>query len=242
MSLIDIQNLTIKNTSEKSLIKGIDLKIFSQRINALIGESGAGKSLIAKALLEYLPFDLTCTYDSYQFDGENVSKLSQYYGHTIGYISQNYAESFNDHTKLGKQLTAIYRKHYKNSKEEALSKIDKALSWVNLQSKDILNKYSFQLSGGQLERVYIASVLMLEPKLIIADEPVASLDALNGNQVMDLLQHLSHVLKYCQYINVLKEGQIIERGNINHFKYEHLHPYTERLIKYRTQLKRDYYD
>ncbi|MBJ6206125.1 peptide ABC transporter ATP-binding protein, partial [Staphylococcus aureus] len=46
----------------------------------------------------------------------------------------------------------------------------------------------------------------------------------------------------CQYIYVLKEGQIIERGNINHFKYEHLHPYTERLIKYRTQLKRDYYD
>lgn len=233
MSLIDIQNLTIKNTSEKSLIKGIDLKIFSQQINALIGESGAGKSLIAKALLEYLPFDLSCTYDSYQFDGENVSRLSQYYGHTIGYISQNYAESFNDHTKLGKQLTAIYRKHYKGSKEEALSKVDKALSWVNLQSKDILNKYSFQLSGGQLERVYIASVLMLEPKLIIADEPVASLDALNGNQVMDLLQHivlehgqtlfiithnLSHVLKYCQYIYVLKEGQIIERGNINHFK------------------------
>lgn len=70
MSLIDIQNLTIKNTSEKSLIKGIDLKIFSQQINALIGESGAGKSLIAKALLEYLPFDLSCTYDSYQFDGE----------------------------------------------------------------------------------------------------------------------------------------------------------------------------
>lgn len=213
--------------------------------------------MIAKALLEYLPFDLRCTYDSYQFDGENVSRLSQYYGHTIGYISQNYAESFNDHTKLGKQLTAIYRKHYKGSKEEALSKVDKALSWVNLQSKDILNKYSFQLSGGQLERVYIASVLMLEPKLIIADEPVASLDALNGNQVMDLLQHivlehgqtlfiithnLSHVLKYCQYIYVLKEGQIIERGNINHFKYEHLHPYTERLIKYRTQLKRDYYD
>ncbi len=89
MSLIDIQNLTIKNTCEKYIIKGIDfLKIFSQQINALIGESGAGKSLIAKALLEYLPFDLSCTYESYQFDGENISRLSQYYGHTIGYISQ----------------------------------------------------------------------------------------------------------------------------------------------------------
>ncbi len=59
----------------------------------------------------------------YQFDGENVSRLSQYYGHTIGYISQNYAESFNDHTKLGKQLTAIYRKHYKGSKERLCPKL-----------------------------------------------------------------------------------------------------------------------
>ena len=121
MSLIDIQNLTIKNTSEKSLIKGIDLKIFSQRINALIGER-RWKSLIAKALLEYLPFDLTCTYDSYQFDGENVSKLSQYYGHNWLYFS-NYAESFNDHTKLGKQLTAIYRKHYKIVKKRLCPKL-----------------------------------------------------------------------------------------------------------------------
>ncbi len=94
MSLIDIQNLTIKNTCEKYSIKGIDLKIFSQQINALIGESGAGKSLIAKALLEYLPFDSTCTYDSYQFDGENISRLSQYYGHTIGYISQKLCRKF----------------------------------------------------------------------------------------------------------------------------------------------------
>ncbi len=79
--------------------------------------------MIAKALLEYLPFDLRCTYDSYQFDGENVSRLSQYYGHTIGYISQNYAESFNDHTKLGKQLTAIYRKHYKVVKKRLCQKL-----------------------------------------------------------------------------------------------------------------------
>ena len=62
--------------------------------------------------------------------------------------------------------------------------------WVNLSSEEILKKYSFQLSGGQLERVYIASVLMLEPELIIADEPVASLDVINGYKIMDLLQHI----------------------------------------------------
>ena len=183
--------------------------------------------------------------------------MQQFYGRTVGYISQNYAESFNDHSKLGKQLIAIYRTHFKVSKEAALSQIDKALSWVNLSSEEILKKYSFQLSGGQLERVYIVSVLMLEPELIIADEPVASLDVINGYKIMDLLQHivkehgqtlfiithnLSHVLKYCDYINVIKDGDIVERGDIKHFKYDTLQPYTEFLIKYRTQLKRDHND
>ncbi|HDA0833623.1 TPA: ATP-binding cassette domain-containing protein [Staphylococcus aureus] len=237
MSLIDIQNLIIKNQKGKSLINGINLKIYQQKVNALIGESGAGKSLTVKALLNFLPSDLNCQYDHYYFNNKNVNNMQQFYGRTVGYISQNYAESFNDHSKLGKQLIAIYRTHFKVSKEAALSQIDKALSWVNLSSEEILKKYSFQLSGGQLERVYIASVLMLEPELIIADEPVASLDVINGYKIMDLLQHivkehgqtlfiithnLSHVLKYCDYINVIKDGDIVERGDIKHFKYDTL--------------------
>ncbi|MEJ7528100.1 ATP-binding cassette domain-containing protein, partial [Staphylococcus lugdunensis] len=76
------------------------------------------------------------------------------------------------------------------SKDHALKKIKKALTWVNLNDESIINKYSFQLSGGQLERVNIASVLMLDPELIIADEPVASLDVVNGHQIMQLLQHI----------------------------------------------------
>ncbi|HCX1241912.1 TPA: ABC transporter ATP-binding protein [Staphylococcus aureus] len=234
MSLIDIQNLIIKNQKGKSLINGINLKIYQQKVNALIGESGAGKSLTVKALLNFLPSDLNCQYDHYYFNNKNVNNMQQFYGRTVGYISQ-----------------------IKVSKEAALSQIDKALSWVNLSSEEILKKYSFQLSGGQLERVYIASVLMLEPELIIADEPVASLDVINGYKIMDLLQHivkehgqtlfiithnLSHVLKYCDYINVIKDGDIVERGDIKHFKYDTLQPYTEFLIKYRTQLKRDHND
>ncbi|UMT79399.1 ABC transporter ATP-binding protein [Staphylococcus roterodami] len=257
MSLIDIQNLIIKNQKGKSLINGINLKIYQQKVNALIGESGAGKSLTVKALLDFLPSDLNCQYNHYYFNNKNVNNMQQFYGRTVGYISQNYAESFNDHSKLGKQLIAVYRAHFKVSKEAALSQIDKALSWVNLIGEEILKKYSFQLSGGQLERVYIASVLMLEPELIIADEPVASLDVINDYKIMDLLQHivkehgqtlfiithnLSHVLKYCDYINVIKDGDIVERGDIKHFKYDTLQPYTEFLIKYRTQLKRDHND
>ena len=69
--------------------------------------------------------------------------MQQFYGRTVGYISQNYAESFNDHSKLGKQLIAIYRTHFKVSKEAALSQIDKALSWVNLSSRRNIKEIQF---------------------------------------------------------------------------------------------------
>lgn len=70
MSLIDIQNLIIKNQKGKSLINGINLKIYQQKVNALIGESGAGKSLTVKALLNFLPSDLNCQYDHYYFNNK----------------------------------------------------------------------------------------------------------------------------------------------------------------------------
>ena len=128
---------------------------------------------------------------------------------------------------------------------------------MNLEGEFILQRYSFQLSGGQLERVYIASVLMLDPKLIIADEPVASLDVVNGQQIMDLLQHIvkdhhqtllivthnmSHVLKYADYINVMKFGQIIDYGDLNYFQSHHINPYSQQLLHSRSHLKRDEHD
>lgn len=257
MGLIDIQNLRITNHDGHNIIDGIDLTIYPHKINALIGESGAGKSLTAKALLDFLPLNITCHYDQYLFESHPVKDIHTYFGRKIGYISQNYAQSFNDHTKLGKQLIAIYRTHFNVSKKAALAKVTEALTWVNLNDASLLERYSFQLSGGQLERIYIASVLMLDPQLIIADEPVASLDILNGYKVMELLEHvvrdhhntlliithnMSHVLKYSDYINILKDGHIVDKGSIEHFNNSHLHPYTKQLINYRTKLKRDSYD
>lgn len=98
---------------------------------------------------------------------------------------------------------------------------------------------------------------MLDPKLIIADEPVASLDMVNGLQIMDLLEHIvrnhhqtllivthnmSHVLKYADQIDVIQNGQIVDRGNRSYFESKQSTPYAQRLFHFRSHIKRGYHD
>ena len=174
MKLLTIKNLNISDKEGQAIIKNVDLNIYNQSLNVIIGESGAGKSLTVKAILNHLPTQLHMSFDEFKMQGQNTSGIKQLLGKHIGYISQNYAQSFNEYTRLDKQLIAIYRYHFNVSKDNALKKIKKALTWVNLNDESIINKYSFQLSGGQLERVNIASVLMLDPELIIADNATPS--------------------------------------------------------------------
>ena len=239
MKLLTIKNLNISDKEGQAIIKNVDLNIYHQSLNVIIGESGAGKSLTVKAILNHLPTQLHMSFDEFKMQGQNTSGIKQLLGKHIGYICQNYAQSFNEYTRLVRQLVAIYRYHFNVSKD----------------NESIINKYSFQLSGGQLERVNIASVLMLDPELIIADEPVASLDVVNGHQIMQLLQHIvkdhhntvllithnmNHVLKYADYFNVMRNGMMIESGEIDKlFNHHHLHRYTEQLLNYRSKLQKE---
>lgn len=257
LNIIEVKGLTINDSKGQSLLNHVDLSIKTQQINAIIGESGAGKTLAIRFILNQLPHDFHIEYDDFLYYGHPVTQLDDHLGKDIGYISQNYTQSFNDHTKLGKQLIAIYRTHFDVSKQVAKTKVKEALTWVNLSSEEILTLYSFQLSGGQLERVYIASVLMLDPKLIIADEPVASLDMVNGLQIMDLLEHIvkdhhqtllivthnmSHVLKYADQIDVIQNGQIVDSGNRSYFESKQSTIYAQRLFHFRSHIKREYHD
>ncbi len=233
MSLIDIQNLTIKNTSEKSLIKGIDLKIFSQQINALIGESGAGKSLIAKALLEYLPFDLSCTYDSYQFDGENVGILgesgcgkSTLASLVLGlfkpakgeiYLSDNAVlpifqhplTSFNPdwtiETSL-KEALYYYRGLTDNTAQDQL--LLQHLSTFELNAQ-LLTKLPSEVSGGQLQRFNVMRSLLAQPRVLICDEITSNLDVIAEQNVINILKaqtitNLNHFIVISHDLSVLQ--------------------------------------
>lgn len=257
--LMQLNNLNITDKQQRSLIQHLNLFILEGKVNVLIGESGSGKSLTASTLIGQTPKELQVSYDQFYFENQPVQTIKPLLGKRIGYISQDYAHSFNNHTQLGKQLSSIYRTHYPVSKQEALHQIERALKWVNLDSTEILSKYRFMLSGGQLERLYIASVLMLEPDLIIADEPVASLDVLNGQRIMKLIKHLAeahnttlllithnltHVIQYADVINVIKDGTIIESGPVSQFKAGNIDAYTKHLLNARSRLirKEDTYD
>lgn len=251
--LMQVNDLNITDNHQQSLIHDLNLAIIEGKVNVLIGESGSGKSLTASTLIGQTPRTLNVMYDALYFENKAIHDIRPLLGKRIGYISQDYAHSFNNHTRLGKQLNAIYRSHYPVSKQEAFHHIERALEWVNLDSKEILSKYRFMLSGGQLERLYIASVLMLEPDLIIADEPVASLDVLNGQRIMKLIKHLAeqhnttlllithnltHAIQYADEINVIKDGTIIENGPVSQFKAGNGSDYTKHLLNARSRLIR----
>ncbi len=116
------KNLNISDKEGQAIIKNVDLNIYHQSLNVIIGESGAGKSLTVKAILNHLPTQLHMSFDEFKMQGQNTSGIKQLLGKHIGYISQNYAQSFNEYTRLDKQLIAIYRYHFNVSKDNALKR------------------------------------------------------------------------------------------------------------------------
>src|SRR5699024_10579193 len=172
----------------------------------------------------------------------------------IGFISQDYTHSFNDHTKLEKQLLEIYKMHYKVDKTVADKFVTQDLKCVDLNPEHVMNRYRFRLSVGQLASIQIATDLMLNPSVIIADEPTSSIDAITSYILMHLIKHLahvhqvtlliithnlSHVLGFSDWINVIQHGKLIDFNHVQAFKNRHVKPYSLELFDARSQLRKD---
>lgn len=252
-NILEMTNLSIKDNKGNHLLQQVNIGLREAKVNVLVGESGSGKSLTAKALVQHIQSTLRMHYDSLQYQKCEIKHMQQLLGKEIGFISQDYTHSFNDHTKLGKQLNAIYRQHYKVNKTVAQQHVRQALEWVDLDADEMLDKYRFNLSGGQLARIQIASVLMLNPNVIIADEPTASLDAITGYHVMQLIKHLAdvhqvtlllithnlaHVLDFSDWIHVIRHGELIEYKHVHDFKSGNITAYSSELFNARSQLEK----
>ncbi|WP_436882214.1 ATP-binding cassette domain-containing protein [Staphylococcus gallinarum] len=252
--MLSIQNLSIQNSVNEYLIKNLNLTLYKGQVNVLIGESGSGKSLTAKAIVQQLAPSLSVSEYEILVEGQSVVDMKSMLGRTIGFIAQDYSHSFNDHTKLGKQLMAIYRAHYQVPRKVAKQIVSQSLNVVGLNERLVFESYRFNLSGGQLARVQIASVIMLRPEIIIADEPTSSLDVVNGHEIMNLIRHLaevhettlllithdlSHVLKFSDWIAVIKSGEIVEYNHVQQFHDNMVSPYSLKLFNARRQLRNE---
>lgn len=217
---INIKKLVIKS-NEKKLV---DISFDISTSTALIGESGSGKSLTLKALLNLLPTSL-------KIEKKIDSNFELNY-HTIGFIPQNPFTSLSTMTKIKNQFFCSDEK-----KEEVLNLVS--------LDKSVLKKFPSQLSGGQIQRVVIAIALSRDVKLLLLDEPTTALDEENKNNIIDLINEIKNRLNIlilfvthdinsiktiCENIIILKNGEIIEKGSTNDILSSPKEDYTKRLI------------
>ncbi len=220
MSNITINNLTIK-IQEKELVN-ISFDITSS--TALIGESGSGKSLTLKALLNLLP--------SFMNLKKEINSDFELNYDSIGFIPQNPFTSLSSMTKIKNQFFCSQEK-----KEEVLKLVDLDIS--------LLNKFPSQLSGGQIQRVVIAIALSRNIKLLLLDEPTTALDEKNKKNIINLINDLKKRLNIlilfvthdidsikniCDEIIILKNGKIIEKGLTQEILNSPKESYTKKLI------------
>ncbi|ADG94277.1 ABC transporter related protein [Arcobacter nitrofigilis DSM 7299] len=220
MAKIIINKLQIKNNNKEL----VNLSFEINKSMALIGESGSGKSLTLKAILNLLPSNLESII--------NIEPINELDKKNIGFIPQNPFTSLSPMTKISKQFFCE-----DNKKQEVLK-------LVGLEGF-VLNRFPTQLSGGQLQRVVIAIAISQDPKLLLLDEPTTALDTKNKEIILELLENLIKKLNLkilyvthdifsiknlCEDIIILKNGKIIESGKTKDVLSNAKDEYTIELI------------
>ena len=232
-SLLEIKNLSIEYKSIKedklSIVKAVNnvsLRINEGEIYALAGESGCGKSTIAKSLVRLI----SPQEGEIIFNGKNISEFSKpeikEYPKLVQMVFQNPYSSLNPKMKIKDILKEPLDINTKLNNEEKNTLIRASLEDVGLQSS-CLNLYPHEFSGGQRQRIAIARALILNPKLLIADEPVSALDASIQAQIINLLKELrqkknltilfiSHDMNVIRYladkVGIMQFGSLIEEN------------------------------
>ena len=234
-------------TKQKRFIRAVDdvsLHILQGETLAVVGESGCGKTTLARTIMRLLE----PTSGTIKFEGEDVTKLK---GEKLRRLRRNMQIVFQDPESsldprytISKSVAEPLEALTDLSKEEIKERVAKILRAVGL-GEEFMNRVPKQLSGGQKQRVSIARAIVLNPKLVVLDEPTSALDASIQAQLLNLLLELqkkfnlsymliTHNIAVAQYLGdrmvVMYCGKIVESGDIKKVIKEPLHPYTQALI------------
>jgi oligopeptide/dipeptide ABC transporter ATP-binding protein len=252
---LDLKNLKVIFPNERGIVRaveGIDLAIGRGEAVALVGESGCGKSVTARAIMRLLSSPpALIDVDAIRLDGEDISQLSESHmqsvrGKQISMIFQDAMTALNPVMTVGRQIDEIYLKHNDLSKKEARRKTIRAMDMVGIpEARSRAKSFPHQLSGGLRQRVLIAMAFACMPKLIIADEPTTALDVTIQAQVLHVLSQmqkthhvslllithdLSVVAHTADTVYVMYSGKIVEKGKTKELFDNPHHPYTEGLL------------
>ena len=247
MSLLDVTGLTVRY-GDDTVVDKADIFIERGESIGLVGESGSGKSQSALAILGLLPKNASVE-GSVEFDGQQIlgasgETLNTIRARRIGMVFQDPMQALNPYLRVGAQLKQILLSHGLAEKSEVDARVVEMLTKVGLSDPERqFRSYPHQLSGGMRQRVMIASALIGEPDLLIADEPTTALDVTVQAQILDLLEDirdntalllithdLGIVAGYCEHMIVLERGRVVDAGPTTSLFSAPGHAHTRTLI------------
>lgn len=242
--LIRVRNLSCKYSSGKKefvAINNVNFDILDEEIITIVGESGSGKTTLARILLQLQKR----SEGEILFKGQKITEKKDYWK-DVQAIFQDPFASFNQFYTVYKQMNACFNlSNIEYSEKDKMNIVIAALEKVNLDPDDILEKYPFELSGGQLQRLLIARIFIVRPKVLIADEPTSMFDIASRVSILDLLLRLKEELKMCivfithdiglaYYVSdrifVMSKGKILESGSPEEITGNPQHNYTKKLL------------
>ncbi|NLW20009.1 MAG: ABC transporter ATP-binding protein [Clostridiales bacterium] len=233
------------------VLHGVSFEVARHETLCVVGESGCGKSVMTLSIMGLLPENATVQAQSIRLDGQELTALSprqmnKVRGRKMGMIFQEPMTCLNPLLTIGRQMTEGLKLHLGLGKEEARRVALETLKQVGVSNpEERLRQYPFQLSGGLRQRVMIAMVLSLNPRLLIADEPTTALDVTIQKQVLLLLRQLKHqldagvlfithdlgvVAEIADRVIVLYAGVKVEEGGVRQIFEQPAHPYTIGLL------------
>ncbi|MBV1905024.1 MAG: ABC transporter ATP-binding protein [Pseudomonadales bacterium] len=250
MPFLEIRDLRV-SIDDTPIIKSISLNLGAGEILGVAGESGSGKTMMALAIASLLPARAVKTgqicLDGVNLSDANEAEYCKIRGQDIGLVFQEPMSALNPMMTIGRQVAETVRIHKKIGRREAQKMARDTLAKVGLPSSEFsLDRYPHSLSGGQRQRVAIAIAIALQPKLLIADEPTTALDVTTQAEILTLFKQLVYdqgtslifvthdlavVAQTADYVAVLKDGEIIDQGNIAAVFKSSRHAYTQQLME-----------
>jgi peptide/nickel transport system ATP-binding protein len=250
--LLSVRNLSLEVAHRGvEVVKNVSFDIEPGEIFGIVGESGSGKSLATRALISLLPPPIKVTDGEVTYKGRDVMSMSEadlrrLRGAEIGLVFQEPMTSLNPSMTIGRQLEEGLTLHTNATAAERRGRILAMLERVGIRDPQAaLSAYPHEFSGGMRQRIMLASVMLLKPALLIADEPTTALDAVIQRDVMELMVELtkaegtavlliSHdlpmVARYTSRIVVMEKGAVVEQGTTEQILETPKHSYTRKLL------------
>ena len=246
---LKVENLRVEYQSEGEVVhavNGVSFSLEKGKTLGLVGETGAGKTTIAKAIMGILPeIQAKIPEGNIFLEGKDLlrapeKEMLKVRGSKISMIFQDPMTALNPVHRVGEQIAEAVRLHSEGSKKDAEKRAREMLEMVGIPAERY-KEYPHQFSGGMKQRVVIAMALACNPELLLADEPTTALDVTIQAQVLDMIQSLKQklntsmimithdmgiVAEVCDDVAVIYAGQIVEYGSKEHIFDHPTHPYT----------------